>query len=46
MVCFSEIRFDEAFTNAVSDYLGGEPDMDSEGNLYVHRKEHCSVLVI
>lgn len=42
----SGIRFDEAFTNAVSDYLGGEPDMDSEGNLYVHRKEHCSVLVI
>ena len=42
----SEIRFDEAFTNAVSDYLGGETDMDSEGNLYVNRKEHTSVLVI
>lgn len=42
----SGIRFDEAFTNAVADYLGGEPDMDSEGNLYVNRKEHTPVLVI
>lgn len=42
----SEIKFDEAFTNAVADCLGGEPDMDSEGNLYVHRKEHTSVLVL
>lgn len=42
----SGIRFDEAFTNAVSDCLGGELDMDLEGNLYLNRKDHASVLVI
>lgn len=42
----SEIRFDEAFTNAVADVLGGEADMDQEGNLYLNRKEHAPVLLI
>ncbi len=42
----SSIRFDEAFTNAIADYLGGKCDMDEEGNLYLNRKEHPSALLM
>lgn len=40
------VTLDEAFTNAIADQLGGQADMDREGNLYINRKEHTPVLVL
>ena len=42
----SKIKFDEAFTNAVADQLGGNVDMDAEGNVYINRKENTPILII
>jgi arabinogalactan endo-1,4-beta-galactosidase len=42
----SKIKFDEAFTNAIADQLGGNVDMDAEGNVYLNRKEKTPILII
>ena len=40
------ISSDEAYTNAIADYLGGQCEMDAEGNLYLNKQDHAPVLLV